>query len=129
MNTLTVLQDPAKAKAYFEDKMAFTTSPIELERMMQNDMVNVVDVRAAIDFSVGHIPGAINLPKDRWHTFGGLSEDKINVLYGYSQVCHLVASAAVEFAANGFPVMELEGGWRWWKNAGFPEITGPSHPI
>lgn len=119
MNTLTVVQDPAKAKAYFEDKMAFTTGPVELERMMENKEVNVVDVRAAVDFSAGHIPGAISLPKDRWHTLEGLCEDKINVLYGYSQVCHLAATAAVEFAAKGFPVMELEGGWRWWKNDGF----------
>lgn len=119
MNTFMVVQDPARAKAYFEDKMAFTTSPVELERMMQHNEVNVVDVRAAVDFSIGHIPGAISLPKDRWHTFEGLREDKINVLYGYSQVCHLVATAAVEFAAKGFPVMELEGGLRWWKNDGF----------
>ena len=94
---------------------------------MKNNEVNVVDVRAAEDFSEGHIPGAINLPKDQWHALKGLRKDKTNVLYCYSQVCHLAASAALEFAAKGYPVMELEGGWRWWKDDGFQiqnEITG-----
>ena len=38
---------------------------------------------------------------------------------GVDMVCHLAAKAAVEFAAKGYPVMELDGGWRWWKDDGF----------
>jgi rhodanese-related sulfurtransferase len=123
MTTQTFIQDPAKARAYFEAKMAFTTGPVELERMMKGNEVNVVDLRAAEDFAAGHIPGAINLPWDRWHTLDGLRKDKTNVLYCYSQVCHLAATAAVEFSTRGYPIMELEGGWRWWKEDGFPTAT------
>lgn len=112
-------QDPVKAKEYFEAKMAFTTGPVELERMMKQGDVNVVDVRAAEDYAEGHIPGAVNLPKDQWAGLKGLHKDRVNVLYCYSQVCHLAATAAVEFASKGFPVMELDGGWRWWKDDGF----------
>ena len=115
MATTQAISDLAKAREFFEAKMAFTTGPVELERMMKNNEVNVVDE----DFSEGHIPGAINLPKDQWHALKGLRKDKTNVLYCYSQVCHLAASAALEFAAKGYPVMELEGGWRWWKDDGF----------
>lgn len=68
----------------------------------------------------GHIPGAINLPRDRWHTLDGLRKDQTNVLYCYSQVCHLAATAAVEFSTKGYPIMELEGRWRWLKEDGFP---------
>jgi len=119
MATQTMINDPAKAKEFFEAKMAFTTGPVELERMMKSKEVNVVDVRAAEDYADGHIPGAVNLPKDQWSSMKGLRKDKTNVLYCYSQVCHLAATAAVEFANKGFPVMELEGGWRWWKDDGF----------
>jgi rhodanese-related sulfurtransferase len=115
----TMILDPASAKAFFESKMAFTTGPVELERMMKEGSVNVVDVRAAEDFAKGHIPGAVNLPKDRWATLQGLRKDRINVLYCYSIVCHLAAAAAMQFAGQGFPVMELDGGWRWWKEDGF----------
>lgn len=114
--TVTVV-DPAKAKEYFEAKMAFTTGPVELERAMrQGENVQVVDVRAAEDYAEGHIPGAISLPKDRWNTLAGLRKDTTNVLYCYSQVCHLAATAAVEFSGKGYPVMELEGGFRAWKD-------------
>jgi rhodanese-related sulfurtransferase len=119
MATQVSIHDPAKAREYFEAKMAFTTGPVELERMMKNNEVNIVDVRAAEDYAEGHIPGAVNLPKNRWATLEGLRKDKPNVLYCYSHVCHLAATAAVEFASKGYPVMELEGGWRWWKSDGF----------
>ena len=119
MATMLKTQDVAKAKDYFEAKMAFTTGPVELERMMQHGEVNTVDVRAAEDYAEGHIPGAINLPKDQWPALKGLRQDKVNVLYCYSHVCHLAAAAALEFASKGYPVMELEGGWRWWKTDGF----------
>jgi rhodanese-related sulfurtransferase len=123
MATQATIHDPAKAKEYFESKMAFTTGPVELERMMKSKEVNVVDVRAAEDYAEGHIPSAVNLPKDRWHNPKELEtklrKDKVNVLYCYSHVCHLAASAAVELSGKGYPVMELEGGWRWWKNDGF----------
>ena len=123
MATQVSIHDPAKAKEYFERKLAFTTGPVELERMMKNHGANVVDVRAAEDYAQGHIPGAVNLPKDCWHDpkelAAKLRKDTVNVVYCYSIVCHLAASAAVEFAGNGYPVMELDGGWRWWKDDGF----------
>jgi rhodanese-related sulfurtransferase len=115
MDTSTLTRNTQKAKEYFEAKMAFTTGPVELERMLKQGQVNVVDVRAAEDYAEGHIPGAVNLPKDKWHTLEGLRKDKTNVIYCYSQVCHLAAAAALEFASKGYPVMELEGGFRSWK--------------
>lgn len=68
-----MINDPAKAKEFFEAKMAFTTGPVELERMMKNKEVNIVDVRAAEDCAEGHIPDAVNLPKDQWRSLTGLS--------------------------------------------------------
>jgi rhodanese-related sulfurtransferase len=117
METMNRVQDPAKARAYFENKMAFTTGPVELERMLKggNGTITVVDVRAAEDFDKGHIPGSINLPKGTWDNPSRLSKDHTNVVYCYSQVCHLAASACVVFASKGFPVMELDGGFDSWE--------------
>ncbi len=120
MATKLMITDPTKAREYFAAKMAFTTGPVELERMLQQgEAVNVVDVRDADDYAEGHIPGSVNLPRDQWGTSKGLRKDKINVLYCYTHVCHLAAAAALEFAGKGYPVMELEGGWRTWKDGGF----------
>jgi rhodanese-related sulfurtransferase len=109
--------DPAKAREFFLDKMTFTTGPVELNRELEAGAKNIVviDVRAEEDYREGHIPGAINLPKEQWDTLEGLSKDKLNVLYCYSHVCHLGATAAVQFAEHGFSVMEMDGGFAAWK--------------
>ena len=111
------LHDPAKARAFFEAKLAFTTGPVELNRMIQSheNNFNIVDVREPEDYAKGHIPGAINLPKEKWAHLKGLSKDKTNIVYCYSMVCRLAASACVVFASQGYPVMELDGGFDEWK--------------
>ncbi|MGD0262133.1 MAG: rhodanese-like domain-containing protein [Verrucomicrobiota bacterium] len=119
--TANRIHSPASARKYFEDKLAFTLGPVELERWIKTgeDNLVLVDVRAAEDFAKGHIPGAINLPKGRWDSPQGLSKDKTNVVYCYTQQCHLAANACVQFAARDYPVMELDGGFEAWKESQF----------
>src|SRR5437879_4663063 len=115
--SLNRIHSPAKAKSYFEDKLAFTTGPVELDRWIksgENNLV-VIDVREPEDYAKGHIPGAINIPKARWDNPQGLARDKTNVIYCYTQQCHLGANACVQFASRDFPVMELEGGFEAWR--------------
>jgi rhodanese-related sulfurtransferase len=108
--------DPEKARQYFADKMAFTTGPVELARSIkQGGSITVIDVREAEDYRKGHVPGAKNLPHDRWDTMEGLNREELNVLYCYSEVCHLAAAAAVQFASQGYSVMEMVGGFEAWK--------------
>ncbi len=114
------INEPARARAYFEAKLAFTTGPVELDHALSaGQKVTVVDVRDHEDYAAGHIPGAINLPKDRWDKPEGLRQDTLNIVYCYSQACHLAACAAYHFAGLGYPVMELEGGFDGWKKADF----------
>jgi rhodanese-related sulfurtransferase len=109
--------NPSEAKEYFEKKMSFSTGPVEVDYFkQQGESFNLIDVRAAEDYAKGHVPGAVNLPQDQWNSFQGLSKDKLNVLYCYSHVCHLAAKAAVKFAKEGFPVMEMDGGFEAWQD-------------
>ena len=121
MRTTLAKNDPANALRYFEDKMTFTTGPFELSRAIneKQDIV-VVDVRMAEDFEKGHIGGALSLPRDKWNAPAGLRKDKLNVIYCYTHVCHLGAAACVEFARQGYPVMELDGGWLSWTKHNLP---------
>ncbi len=120
------MNDPTKAKAYFETKLAFSIGPVELEEALKTeDSVAVVDVRAAEDFAKGHIPGAINLPREKWSTFAGLRRDRVNVVYCYSQNCHLATRAALEFANQGYSVMELDGGYADWKDHELEVVKEP----
>jgi rhodanese-related sulfurtransferase len=116
MATMLKKNDPEQAREYFANKMAFTTGPVELARSLNNGgNIAVIDVREADDYKKGHIPGAISLPHDKWSTCEGLRKDSLNVLYCYSHVCHLAATAAVEFAGKGYSVMEMDGGFEAWK--------------
>jgi rhodanese-related sulfurtransferase len=109
--------DPLKAKQFFADKLAFTTGPVELARnIKQRADIAVIDVREAQDYRKGHVPGAVNLPHDKWSTLKGLRKNALNVLYCYSPQCHLAATAAVEFADKGYSVMEMDGGFEAWKD-------------
>jgi rhodanese-related sulfurtransferase len=111
------LNDPAAAKTFFEQKLAFTMGPMELKYYVdQKESLNIIDVRAADDFAEGHVPGARSLPEDDWSSANGLSKDKMNVIYCYSQVCHLAARACAHFASRGFPVMEMDGGMEAWRD-------------
>ena len=123
MTSTFIKNDPLKALQYFEDKMAFTTGPIELSHALneKQDIV-LVDVRAAEDFEQGHISGAVSLPRDKWTNPAGLRRDRLNIIYTYSHVCHLGAEACVELARQGFPVMEMDGGFVSWTRHNFTTV-------
>ena len=117
--------DPQLALKYFQTKLDCTTGPIELSHWLEEGSpVNVIDVRRPEDYAKAHIPGAINVPKEEWTRAKGLSKDKTNVVYCYSQTCHLAAAAAVEFAKLGYPVIELEGGFNTWQKAQLEVAVG-----
>lgn len=114
--TITKKNDPAAAIKYFEEKMNFLIGPAEVHKLIERGAeINIVDVRAAEDYIKSHIPYAVNLPQDQWRMLDGLHKDKMNIVYCYSQNCHLAARAALEFANKGFPVMEMEGGFASWE--------------
>ena len=111
---------PRKASKFFEAKLNFTTGPVELKDMIDHkEQINIIDVRRPEDYAKGHIPGATNLPKEKWSSFLGLSKGRNNIICCYSEACHLAAAAAKSFAEHGFPVVELEGGFETWEQHGF----------
>lgn len=123
--------DFSRAGEYFADKMAFTTGSHELELLVNSrasrDKYQVVDVRYPADFAIGHVPGAINLPKGKWRNPQGLNKDATLYLYCYNPTCHLAAEAAVELVAQGYRVVEVEGGWDTWVRNGYGiEVTAKS---
>lgn len=128
MNSQTQLPDPKRAEQFFAAKTEFTAGPMDLKTMLKEGRANVIDVRAAADFAKGHVPGAKNLPEDKWEDTSALDKSMPNVLVCYSQTCHLAARAARKFAAAGFPVMELEGGFEAWKDFGM-EIDTRRGPL
>ena len=123
--------DFEKAGEFFRDKMAFTTGQHDLELLVDGktdpETYQVVDVRYPRDFAAGHVPGAINLPKGKWRNPKGLDKDATLYVYCCNPTCHLAAEAAVELVAQGYRVVEVEGGWDTWVSNGYGiEVTARS---
>lgn len=117
--------NPEVALKYFQEKLDCTTGPIELSHWLEEGApIQVVDVRAVEDYAKSHIPSAVNILRSEWQNPRGLSKDKTNVVYCYSQTCHLAAAACAEFARKGFSAIELEGGFNTWQKAQLEVATG-----
>lgn len=106
-----------KAEEFFAQKLAYTLGPVELKKMLEDKKVKLIDVRRKEDFDESRIPEAISIPKEELKDrLSELSKHDIHVVYCYNQQCHLGASAALALAKNGYPTMELDGGFDVWKN-------------
>jgi len=127
-NDQTQIQDTQAAVKYFEDKLNFTAVPGTVKKVSEGKVEGVIiDLRKKEHFDTGHIPGAINIPFDKFDgfegaqtEFPGLSKDKINYLYCYELLCNLSQKAAKKFAALGYPVKEVEGGFKAWEEHDYP---------
>lgn len=112
-----IRRDNEAATDFFAEKLAFTLGPVELQHMLEENKVKLIDVRRKEDYDESHIPQAVSIPKDELkNRLAELSKDDVHVVYCYNQQCHLGAAAALSLAKNGYPVMELEGGFQVWKD-------------
>ena len=87
----------------------------QVQQLVQQG-AQLLDVLGTKEYESEHIPGAINLPMEKWQGLEGLQKDKTNIVYCYTQTCHLAAKACRLFASRGYPVMEMDGGFKAWKD-------------
>ena len=107
--------DTDKAEDFFTQMMAFTLGPVELKEMLSNGHVKVLDVRDHADYTQGHIPGAISIPRNCMEErLDELSKDDLYVVYCYNQQCHLGMCACRFLASKGYLSMHLDGGYKVW---------------
>jgi thiosulfate/3-mercaptopyruvate sulfurtransferase len=97
----------------------------------------LLDLREPRDFQIGHLPGALGLPFDRFAAEldatvaagwpGALRATLPLVLYCYGIECVRSRKAGAEAARRGWRhVLWLRGGVREWRDAGYPLPVSPS---
>ena len=124
----TTPQDSARAVKYFEEELEFTTNPygVKLATEGKKGKAKIIDVRDPKTFAQGHIPGAVNVPfKDIEALLSSegsspLIKDGYNYVYCYENLCNLSQQACLKFAALGYPVKEMKGGFTGWKDYNYP---------
>ncbi len=95
----------------------------------QADKVLLFDARPAFFYKLGHIPGAISLPKnDRDARIAqydadiqtALADGKTIVIYCTNLLCPDARTVAIRLADSGYPSSTLTGGWDSYKETGLP---------
>lgn len=122
------IQDTQAAFRYFSDELNFTVGPGTVKMVTEGQLDGVIiDLRKKEHFDQGHIPYAVNLPFNEYEgfegeqkDFPGLSKNKINYVYCYELLCNLSQKAARKFASLGYPVKEIKGGFKSYKERGYP---------
>ena len=92
----------------------------------------ILDARPSLFFEQGHVPGALNLPRDDFaRDYQNLSlslkaaTDKPIIVYCSGGECHDSSLVANALLTLGFTrVSVFTGGWDAWSAAGLPASTG-----
>jgi rhodanese-related sulfurtransferase len=98
-----------------------TRKPAQVCRLMGlHARVRVIDVRSGMDYDMGHIQGAVSMPREAWDHNEFLGKDDLNIIYGSSAEAEATHEAAEQFAKKGYRVIVLEGGFEAWLASGLP---------
>ena len=98
-----------------------TVSADELIRRMASGQVTMLDVRPAVEFAAGHLPGAINIPVDELaDRLAELPTDREVVAYCRGPYCVFAHDAVRMLHAHGRTAVRLAEGVTEWHIAGQP---------
>ena len=93
----------------------------DLVAKLRDDQVTVLDVRPEDEFSLGHLPGALNIPlAELERRLSELSKGREVIAYCRGPYCVLSFEAVSALRARGYRVRRLEDGFPEWKAAGLP---------
>jgi rhodanese-related sulfurtransferase/DNA-binding transcriptional ArsR family regulator len=91
----------------------------ELVTRLRNGSVVLLDVRPSDEYSLGHLPGALNIPlRELEQRLSELSSEQEIVAYCRGPYCVLSFEAVAALRARGFRVRRFAAGFPEWKAAG-----------
>ena len=111
--------------AYVGDRSALEpVSRSELEARLKAGDIVVLDVRPAVEYEAGHIPGARSVPVSELRRLRSLAKDTEIVAYCRGLYCVYADDAVRQLRRRGFAAKRLEDGYPEWKRAGLPIAVG-----
>jgi rhodanese-related sulfurtransferase len=113
-------------RSYFEDRDNLeAVSRDELLRRSRAGTVTILDVRPEDEFGLGHLPGAVNIPRGALESrLSELDPSKEIVAYCRGPYCVLSYEAVAALRKRGFTARRLEDGLPEWRAAGLTVVTG-----
>jgi rhodanese-related sulfurtransferase len=118
---------PPEALAHFTARLRYETDVSDVRADLEAGVrgLAVADSRGDGAWRQGHIPGAIHLPTARIAAGAAalIPPGTAVVTYCWGPGCNGASRAAREFAALGYPVKEMIGGYEYWVREGFDVRT------
>ncbi|KQR38061.1 rhodanese-like domain-containing protein [Microbacterium sp. Leaf159] len=108
---------------YYAAKLAYETDASDVHAALKaGEDVVVIDVRADEAWAQGHVSGAVHMHYSEIATRAPaeVPADAAVVVYCWSPGCNAGAKGAREFAALGYDVREMIGGFEYWVREGYP---------
>lgn len=102
----------------------------EARQLHESGEALFIDARHPLEYALGHIPGAVNVPlgdlEHRRDQIDDLPKDRILVTYCDGVQCNSSLALAAKLREAGFPsVRFFFGGWNEWTGSGLPvEASG-----
>ena len=91
----------------------------ELKAKLRDRLVTLLDVRPEDEYSLGHLPGAVNIPLSQLKKhLAELPKTQEIVAYCRGPYCVMAFEAVAALRKKGFNVRRLEDGFPEWKAAG-----------
>lgn len=91
----------------------------ELAKLVEAGGAVVIDVRPAVEYENGHLPGALHVTVEELaNRIDDLPRDKRIVAYCRGPYCLFADEAVALLKQNGFDAVRLEGGWPDWLTEG-----------
>lgn len=119
------------APATRPDRPKGSITEVDLNRLLQlqdEGKAYLIDVRPPLFYGMGHIPGAVNVPKKSFPLSlarhqaavdAAVAEGKVLVLYCQNVQCPDGYAVGREMAAMGYSTSLYKGGWEQWRDMGF----------
>ncbi|MGU3432401.1 rhodanese-like domain-containing protein [Actinomycetes bacterium M1A6_2h] len=106
------------ATEHFATKLQFETDPSDVKAAMsRGDRFVLIDSRGEKAWEQGRIVGAVHVPTADIPS-STIPRDMPVVVYCWGPGCNGSTKAALAFAALGYEVKEMIGGYEYWARAG-----------
>jgi len=109
--------------AYYATKLAAETDANDAYAAQQRgERVVIVDVRSDEAWAQGRVAGAVHMHYSEIASRAPqeVAKDATVIVYCWSPGCNAGAKGASEFAALGYDVKEMIGGFEYWVREGYP---------
>ncbi len=113
-------------RTYIEQRDALESVDVpELRRRIKRGDVTVIDVRPAVEYLAGHIPGALSVPLETLSSrLAELPKARPVVAYCRGPYCVMAHDAVERLRTRGYQARRLADGLPAWRLAGHPVTAG-----